>query len=163
MQSCLFVLLFFPKAADKTQNMDVSSTFNNSINLHIVCGEFLQKKKKRPICPLDTATQTHGSERFMHIPILNYSQKMHSVSLMLCTTPLKSVIQILALHFQNTAINTPPSITVSSGIQWSYEQLKSLMAAHDEENIFASDPKAGCYPMIGSCCFFYPWGFPLLD
>jgi len=39
----------------------------------------------------------------------------------------------------------------------------SLMTAHNEENIFANDPKAGCYPMICSCCFFYPWGFPFLD
>lgn len=58
----------------------------------------------------------------MHIPILNYSQRMNSVSLMLCTTPLKSVMQIPALHFQNTAISTAPLITASSGMQRSYKK-----------------------------------------
>lgn len=92
--------------------------------------------------------QSHESG-FMHIPILNYSQRMHSLSLILCTTPLKSEMQILALHVQNTAMNTPTSFTVSSGMQ-SHKQLMSLMPAHNEENISATDPKAGCYPIIHS-------------
>lgn len=83
---------------------------------------------------------------------------------MLCTSPLKSVMQILALHFQNTATNTAPSITARSGMQPSYKKKEKmyLIAAHIEENIFASDPKAGCYPMICSCCLFYPCAFPFL-
>lgn len=138
--------------------------FNKSINLHIVCREAFKKKKEkrknRPIYPLDTDTQSHESG-FMHIPILNYSQRMHSLFLILCTTPLKSVIQILALHFQNIAMDTPPSLTVTSGMQY-HKQLRSLMPVHNEENISATDPNAGCYPIIHSCCFFYPWSFPFL-
>lgn len=86
---------------------------------------------------------------------------MHSLSLILCTTPLKSVIQILALHIQNVAMNTPPSFTVSSGMQ-SHKQLMSLMPAHNEESISATHPNTGCYPIIHSCCFFYPGGFAFL-
>lgn len=55
-------------------------------------------------------------------------------------------MQILALHVQNTAMNTPPSFTVSSGMQ-SHKQLMSLMPAHNEENISATDPSTGCYPI----------------
>lgn len=110
----LFVCcLFSPNATNKTQNMDVSSTFNNSVNLHIVCRE---EKKKWSVCPKITST-----EGFIHIPIINDSERMRSASFMLCITPLKSVMQILALHLQNTAMNTPPWITVSSGMQWFYE------------------------------------------
>lgn len=80
---------------------------------------------------------------------------MHSLSLILCTTPLKSVIHILALHLQNIAMDTPPSFTVISGVQ-SLKQLMSLMPAHNEENISATDPNARYYPIIHSCFFFYP-------
>lgn len=144
----VYVFLCFPSFCIKLQTKHRTWTwvglFNKSRNLHTVCREALKKKKKknRPIYPLDTDTQSHESG-FMHIPILNYSQRMHSFSLILCTTPLKSVIQILALHVQNTAMNTPPSFIVSSGMQ-SHKQLMSLMPAHNEENISATDPNTGC-------------------